>query len=163
MVNIERVYLKMIEYFKDDVKRINHAIKVFSFARFMGRMEGLNLTKQTILEIASILHDIGIKVCEEKYNSTAGHYQEIEGPIVAKDILADMEIDEKILERVLFLIGSHHSYHKVDDIDFQILIEADFIVNIFEDGLEKDAISSIKEKYFRTKTGIKLIESMYRV
>jgi len=153
----------MIEYFKDDVKRINHATKVFSFARLIGKMEGLDPKKQTVLEIASILHDIGIKVCEQKYSSTAGHLQEKEGPTVAREILEQFDIDEVMLNRDLFLIGNHHSYQNIDDLDFQILVEADFIVNLYEDSSSKDAIFAAKKKYFRTKTGKNLIETMFGV
>lgn len=163
MVDVEKILLKMIEYFKDDVKRINHATKVFSFARLIGKMEKLSQQKQTVLEIASILHDIGIKVCEKKYSSTAGHLQEKEGPIVAREILDQFDIDQGILNRVLFLIGNHHSYQNIDDLDFQILVEADFIVNLYEDGSSKEAIFAAKEKYFKTKTGKHLIKTMFDV
>lgn len=162
-MDIEKVLFEMIRYFKTDMRRINHAIKVFLFARLIGKMEGLDDSKQQVLEIAAVLHDIGIKVCEQKYNSVAGHLQEIEGPKVAEDILRNFDIDQKTLERVLFLIGNHHSYQKIDDIDFQILVESDFIVNIHEDGLSKDAVKTIKEKYFKTKTSVALLETMFEV
>jgi len=163
LLDIEKILFEMIKYFKADVRRINHAIKVLSFARLIGKMEGLDDSKQQILEIAAVLHDIGIKVCEQKYGSTAGHFQEIEGPEVAKGILDGFDIDQKTLERVLFLIGNHHSYHKIDDIDFQILIEADFIVNIYEDEMSKEAIKQVKEKYFKTKTATALLGTMFEV
>jgi hypothetical protein len=41
------------------------------------------------------------------------------------------------------------------------LVEADFLVNIFEDELEKHSIKNIKEKIFKTKSGIKLLEKLY--
>lgn len=158
---IEDIYYELINYFGKDIKRINHATKVWSFAKLIGKREGLDEKTQLILEIASILHDIGIKVCEEKYGSTAGNLQEIEGPKVAIKILEKYPLEERVIERVLFLIGNHHSYDKIDDIDFQILVEADFLVNIFEDGMEKEAISRIKERYFKTNTGRALISIMY--
>ena len=113
------------------------------------------------LELAAILHDIGIKNAERKYNSSAGKYQEIEGPAVAEELLNEFNIKKDILERIKFLIGNHHSYNKIDKIDFQILIESDFLVNIDEDNMKIENIKVIKNKYFRTNMGIKLIESMY--
>ncbi|BCS80208.1 HD domain-containing protein [Anaerocellum diazotrophicum] len=163
MDSIDLIALEMIKYFKNDVRRINHALKVFSFARLIGKAEGLDGKKQYILEAAALLHDIGIKVCEQKYNQVAGHLQEIEGPGVAKEILLPMNIEKDILERILFLIGNHHSYSKIDDIDFQILVEADFIVNIYEDAMECETIKSIKNKYFKTKMGLFLLEKMFEV
>jgi len=35
---------------------------------------------------ASILHDVGIKAAEEKHGSSAGHFQELEGPEIARKI-----------------------------------------------------------------------------
>lgn len=61
------------------------------------------------------------------------------------------------------MIGNHHSYNKIDGTDFQILVEADFIVNIEEDALDIEAIRSIKEKYFKTATGRKILESLYGI
>lgn len=161
--SIDLIAVEMIKYFKNDVRRINHALKVYSFARLIGKAEGLDSKKQYVLEAAALLHDIGIKVCEQKYGSTAGHLQEIEGPEVAKEILLPMNIEKDTLERILFLIGNHHSYSKIDDIDFQILVEADFLVNIYEDSVEIETIKSIKHKYFKTTMGLFLIEKMFEV
>jgi hypothetical protein len=160
---MDDICLKMVEYFKNDAKRICHAIKVWSFARIIGREEGLGFKEQEIVEISAILHDIGIKVCEEKYNSTAGRYQELEGPRAALKILKGFNIEKETLDRVLYLIGNHHSYHKVNGVDFQILIEADFIVNIHEDSIPPKSVEEIKRNHFKTKTGIHLLETIYGV
>lgn len=158
---IEDIYYDLVNYFGKDVKRINHATKVWVFARIIGKREALNEETQLILEISAILHDIGIKVCEERYGSTAGNLQELEGPKEAIKILEKYPLDNRILERVLFLIGNHHSYEKIDNIDFQILVEADFLVNIFEDNIDKSTVEYIKEKYFKTETGKYLMNIMY--
>jgi hypothetical protein len=59
------------------------------------------------------------------------------------------------------MIGNHHSYKNIDGLDFQILVEADFLVNIYEDNLDKGAIESIRKKIFKTATGLKILNSMY--
>lgn len=48
-------------------------------------------------------------------------------------------------------------------LDWQILLEADFLVNAFEDSLSKESIKSFRDKVFKTKTGIKMLEEMYGV
>ncbi len=151
----------MIKYFGTDTRRINHALKVYGFATCIADREGLTDNELLIVDIAAIIHDIGIKEAEKKYNSSNGHYQEIEGPAVALELLADLDIDEKTLDRICFLIGNHHSYHKIDGIDFQILVEADFLVNIFEDEIPNHSIANIRKNYFKTEAGISMIESMY--
>lgn len=159
---IEKIIEEMIGYFGRDVRRINHALKVYSFANCIGKLEKLDEDKQNILEIAAVLHDIGIKISEEKYNSSSGKYQELEGPGIAKKLLEKFHINDYKLNRILYIIGNHHSYSKIDDIDFQILVEADFLVNIFEDSLDKKSIETIKSKYFKTSTGTKYISTIYQ-
>ncbi|MEL7647553.1 MAG: HD domain-containing protein [Sedimentibacter sp.] len=151
----------MIEYFGTDVRRINHALKVYGYAKSMGELEKLPREEQEILEISAILHDIGIKEAERKYSSAAGMYQEIEGPPVAREILSKYTISDESKDRVCHLIGNHHSYSKIDGADFQILVEADFLVNIFEDDIQREQVEIIEQKYFKTKSGRKFIESMY--
>ena len=152
---------KMINYFENDPKRINHALKVYGFSKAIASGESINESQTEILFVAAILHDIGIKVSEIKYDSSAGHYQELEGPAVARELLEDLDLDNNFLDRVCFLIGHHHTYSAIDGIDFQILVEADFLVNIFEDNLGVPEINSIFSKVFKTSSGKKIISSMY--
>lgn len=162
MNNNESIVInEMISYYANDPRRINHFLKVYSFSKSIGELENLDEETQYILEISAIMHDIGIKISEEKYNSSAGNYQEIEGPPVARKMLEKLGFDEKIIERVCFLIGHHHTYSKIDSIDYQILVEADFLVNIYEDEIKQDSIISIKDKYFKTKSGTNFLEKLY--
>jgi HD superfamily phosphodiesterase len=155
------VMKKMIDYFQNDVKRINHALKVFDFAQIISEDENIDKKTREVIIYASILHDIGIKEAGKKYNSSIGKFQEIEGPPIAREILSDLKIDEKIIERVCVIIGNHHSYSKVEGIDFQIVVEADYLVNIFEDDLNQKAIENINANIFKTQYGRKLIKTMY--
>lgn len=152
---------KMIQYFGNDSKRINHSLKVLGFAKAIAAGENYCGKPLKTLEIAAILHDIGIHEAERIHNSNAGKFQELEGPRIAKSILEDLIIDEKVIERVCYLVGHHHSYSMIGGLDFQILVEADFLVNISEDNLSVSAIRTIREKYFKTKTGIDIITKLY--
>jgi HD superfamily phosphodiesterase len=152
---------RMIEYFGNDVRRINHALKVYGFASLIARKEGLQNSDLEITDLASILHDIGIPVSEQKYGSCTGKYQEIEGPPIAREILESLGASANLIDRVCFLIGNHHTYTKIDGIDFQILVEADFLVNFFEDEMGTDAVQSVLEKYFKTTTGKSILRRMY--
>lgn len=149
----------MIGYYKGDVRRINHFVKVHGFAIQIGKMEDLTPEKMEILEVAALVHDIGIKVSEEKYQSSAGNYQELEGPILAQEFLEIIGYHDDVVERVCHLVGNHHSYDKIDDDVFQILVEADFLVNIHEDHIED--VKSVKEKIFKTQTGINYLQTLF--
>ncbi len=155
------VITKMIETFANDLTRINHALKVFGFASSIAESEGLDHEAMEIVRISAILHDIGIKECERKYSTSSWACQEKEGPPFAGKILAELGIKEELIERVKFIIGNHHTYENIDGIDFQIIVEADFAVNAFEKGLSKDAIGEFVQKYFKTDTGKKIMQSMY--
>jgi len=160
-MNMNEILRLMIDYNGKDVRRINHALKVYSFAQYIADREGCDADIAGIIGCAAILHDIGIHNAEKKFNSTAGNYQEAEGMIVASALLETVSIDADAKNRVLYLIGHHHSYHKIDGIDFRILVEADFLVNIFEDGMDGNAIPDVRERIFRTSAGKELLDSLY--
>jgi uncharacterized protein len=156
-----RVMEQMICYFSHDVRRINHALKVHAFAAYIGSREAVDSRLHTVISYTSLLHDIGIHEAERKYNSTAGNYQQIEGPPIARKILSDLGVAPDIIDRVCFITANHHTYSRVDGIDFQILVEADFLVNIFEDEMKPEAIESVSAKIFRTAAGKDLLRTMY--
>lgn len=153
----------MAEYYRQDVKRINHFLKVCGFAKAIGEQEGLDERTQEIVEVTALVHDIGIKISEQKYNSSSGYYQQIEGPEEAEKLLKPFGYDNDFIERVKFLIAHHHKYNCIDNIDYQILIEADFIVNAFEDNIEMDTIKDINDKIFKTASGKKFLEDLYMI
>ena len=161
MKNTGKVIEAMIEYFGTDLRRINHFLKVFSFAKTIGEGESLDADNQNLLEVSAIVHDIGIKQSELKYNSSAGKYQELEGPAEAEKLLSKLGYDSNFIGKVCYLVGHHHTYNHIDSKPYRILVEADFLVNLFEDGASINAVKSAEEKIFRTPTGIKLLKKMY--
>ena len=155
---LDDLFMDMIAYYDGDPKRIQHFLKVHAYAKLIGEQEGLDKEILDILEVAALTHDIGIKIKREKYNSSAGKYQEVEGPAVAQQMLEDLQYDKAKTDRVCYLIGHHHTYDQIDGIDYQILVEADFLVNLAEEQSSRETIESVKSKIFKTKTGIWLIK-----
>lgn len=160
---IEELKVAMTEYFKGDKKRINHYIKVHSYAKCIGELEGLSKEELFTLEVASIVHDIGIKNSELKYHSTAGKYQEVEGVPEAKKLLETLGFEKSVIDRVCYLVGHHHTYDNIQGLDYQILVEADFLVNLFEDNNSIESVKNVKSRIFKTKTGILLLENIFDV
>lgn len=163
MISTNSILIKMINYYQGDPKRIQHFLKVHSFAKFIAEQENLTPDKLYILEIASLMHDIGIKIAEQKYNSSNGKYQELEGPAPAREILEKLRVDDNVIDRVCFLIAHHHTYNNIDNIDYQILVEADFLVNLYEDNCPKQAVENALNRIFKTKTGINLCKTIFDV
>lgn len=157
----EKLIAEMIAYYAGDPKRIQHFMKVHNFSRTIGLLEDISPKQLYILETAAIVHDIGIKVSEEKYGNCMGKYQELEGPPIAKDMLIRLEYEPEVIDRVCFLVGHHHTYSGIDGIDYQILVEADFLVNLYEDHSSKEAVQNACEKIFKTKSGTSILRNMF--
>lgn len=158
---LHELMLKMIKFDAGDPRRIQHFVKVASFARTIGLGEGLDAETQLTLEAAAIVHDIGIRPSEEKYGDSSGKHQEELGPEPARRMLAEVGFGAERCERVSYLVGHHHTYTDIDGIDYQVLVEADFLVNLFENGSSVEAVRSAGEKIFRTATGKQIFETMF--
>ncbi len=151
---------EMICYFRTDTFLINNTLKVYGFTCSIAEEESVSEEREIIVRLAALLHDIGVPEAVRKHQSAAGNYRELEGPSVAKQILGQ-RYPKDTIERVLYLVGNHHSYSKIDGMDFQILVEADFLVNLDEAKSTWDEAQRVGEKYFKTHTGGNLLRWMY--
>ncbi|MCE5344585.1 MAG: HD domain-containing protein [Eubacteriales bacterium] len=158
---IAHVQRAMIAYFAGDVRRINHFIKVYGFAKAIGKLEGLDAGTQQVLEIAALTHDIGIKNSERLYGSASGAHQQVEGPPEAEKLLFALNVDEAVIAQVCWLIAHHHTYQDIRGLDYRILVEADFLVNIDEDSLAWPAVQTIEREIFATDTGKKFLHALF--
>lgn len=161
MIDIAKLTELAVDYDAGDPRRVQHFMKVYAFCRIIGQSEGLDAQTQNTLEAAAILHDIGIHESERKHGSSAGKWQEIEGPSVAALLLKQVGATPAACERILWLIAHHHTYTASEDRDFRILLEADFLVNAYEDALPPDACQTADGKVFRTRTGHMLLQKLY--
>lgn len=153
--------MEMIQYYQKDPRRIQHFLKVHSLARLIGQQEKLDSEIQFILEVAALVHDIGIKQAEKKYGKCGGKLQEQEGPGEAFKMLKRLGLENAIIERVCYLVGHHHTYNNISGEDYQILVEADFLVNFYEDQTNPAAIKAVYDKIFVTETGKRLCRILY--
>lgn len=164
MTKIDELALAMIDYNNGDPKRIQHTTKVHAYASLIGKCEGLDDEMLFILESAALVHDIGIRESERKYGYQNGKLQEQEGPAVARDLLMRIGgYSERQIERICWLIAHHHTYHVCEEIDYQILIEADFLVNLYEDNESMNAMRAVHKNIFRTESGTRMLETMFGI
>jgi HD superfamily phosphodiesterase len=112
---------------------------------------------------AAYLHDIGIHEAERKHGSNSGHYQEMEEPTIAEEILERLNVQKEMVEEICDIISHHHSPRGEETLNFQILYEADWLVNIEEEGISKGQkeVEELIGKIFRTVTGKQLAEKLY--
>ena len=148
---------QMIAFDHGSTHDVEHFLKVYAYARTIGKLTGLDEETQRILEIASIVHDIACPLCREKYGRADGRLQEQESEPILRDFLAGYNLPEKVLERVIFLVCHHHTITGVDGLDWRILLEADFLVNAQENGMTAQQMDSAREAFFRTEAGCEML------
>jgi HD superfamily phosphodiesterase len=135
----------METYFRGDTKRINHAHKVTGYAEELLKPEGGDYS---IVIGASVLHDIGILQAEKKYGSTAGRYQEKEGPPIARRILTRLGFERNQIDEICEIIAHHHSPGKInlrDEYDIQ----------------DREKLGNIIARVFLTRSGKALARETY--
>ncbi len=160
----EKAIQCMEEYFGENKMYIEHTHKVLAVAEQILDAEGIDDTfVSDVVVLSTIFHDIGIPEAVKKYNSPEAQYQEKEGGPIARELLAGLKVRPDILERACYIVRHHHTIEKVDGIDFQILWEADFVVNIDEKNItvEKGGEQKAIDENFITATGTKLISGMF--
>jgi len=112
---------------------------------------------------AAVLHDIGIHEAERKYGRTSGKYQEIEGPPIARNILAKLSFDANQIEEICEIIAHHHSPGEITTKNFKILNDADWLVNLGDEFDIQDSrrLSRIIEKVLLTQSGKVMARRIY--
>ncbi len=159
---LAQIINEMIVFDSGDLKRINHFMKVYAYASAIAALEDVPERTRQIIEVTAVLHDIGIKVCEKKYGRCGGDLQEKEGPPLARNLLNRLGMyDIDFVDRVCYLIGRHHTYSAISGIDFQILVEADLLVNMEEDQVNLSEVRHIEKSLFQTEAGIAFLQNMF--
>lgn len=167
-MNKDKLLKAMEDYFGKDTRRIEHAKKVTYYAEEISKSEKGD---HDVVIAAAIFHDIGIHAAEKKYGSTAGHHQEKEGPPIARHLFEQVKnksggdgIDSNKTDEVCAIIGNHHSPGKINSLNFKIVYDADWLVNLkdeYDCHNGKKKISRIIEKVFLTKTGKEIAKKIY--
>ena len=159
-MTISQIMEKMIAFSDGNIHDINHLLRVWAYAKTIGELESLDPQTQYILEIAAITHDIACPLCREKYGNAGGKLQEKEGPSLVRDFLSDTGLTNDQISRVAYLVGHHHTYSSVDDLDYQILLEADYIVNASDNHYSAKNIRNFMETVVKTAGGQRILRSV---
>lgn len=163
MMKIAEILKKMIDFSNGNIHDIDHFIRVWTYARTIAEMEGLDAETQAVLEVAAITHDIACPLCREKYGDTNGKHQEAEGVPMVRDFLRGTGLTETQIHRVAFLVGHHHTFTDVCGRDYQILLEADYIANASENGYECRNVENFINRIMWTESGKALAKAVFCV
>ena len=159
---VSKLISLMMRYF-NDVSYSEHAMKVYAYSQSIGMGESLPDSDMHVLCAAAILHDIGIPQAIKIHGSAKGEYQEKEGALLVPGMLSEAGI-HGITERVSWLVGNHHTHALAEgDLLLQILMEADYLVNLAEGNSTKEKIRDVGESFFKTCTGKEYIEALFGV
>ena len=162
-MTVSQIMSGMIAFSAGNIHDIDHFIRVWTYAKTIGELEGLDSATQYILAVAAITHDIACPLCRKKYGNTNGKYQEAEGVPMVEAFLRDTGMSAHQMERIKYLVGHHHTVSGIDGIDYQILIEADCIANASENGYEGKDIENFLNRVVKTGAGKQLIKSVFRL
>ena len=156
----DKLIKELEEYFGPDLKRINHAKQVMDYADELLRLEGGDWH---IVIPASILHDVGIKAAEEKHGSSAGHFQELEGPEIARKIFLKLGFKINDINEICEIIGHHHSPGKINTGNFKIIYDSDWLVNLKDetDLNDKEKVKEIINKVFFSQSAKEIARKKY--
>ncbi len=159
-MTIAQIMEKMIAYSRGNIHDIDHLIRVWTYAKTIGELEGVDPETQFILEIAAITHDIACPLCREKYGCTDGKLQEKEGVPLVRAFLSGTGLTEEQISRAAFLAGHHHTLKGIDGADWQILVEADYIANATENGYSRQNRENFMRTVMKTESGKRLLKAI---
>lgn len=160
-MEIANLTKRMVQYYGKNPTDTHHFMGVYAFAVIIAKGEKVDKETMDIIETAAVIHDIACPLCREKYGDVNGKHQEIESPALVREFLKDFGCSQDFIDRIAFLIGHHHTPDGIDGIDYQILIEADYLVNAYEMNFNKKSITAMYDKFFRTSTGRAILKEMY--
>ena len=141
--------MKMIAHDHGSPKRIQHFLKVQSFAEAIAKGEGIDEHTLFILQTLGLIHDIGIRVALEQYGKCNGQLQEDTGPAPARAMLEELGYAEEDIQRICLIIENHHTY--------TAQIEGDD----FQKDISDDARRAMLKNVFKTETGKRIYRMMF--
>jgi hypothetical protein len=156
----EQLIAVMEAYFGDDAPRIEHAKKVTEYAERIMAAEGGDAG---VIIAAGVLHDIGIHAAEWQHGSIAGQFQELEGPPIARELLTELGYPPDTIDEVCEIIAHHHSPGVITTVNFKVLYDADWLVNLADeyDIRDREKLATIIDRVFLTGTGKELARARY--
>lgn len=156
--NESTLLFRALCYEQGHERRTQHILKVYALAKLLGEAEGLDDEQRQLLQAAAILHDIPIRFCKEHYSGDACQQnQQREAPRLVRSFLEQAGYCPGSVAPVLELVLRHHDYTSPRSKLLQLLIEADLIVNCYEnrpDAKQEKMICSL----FETACGKQLLE-----
>ena len=160
-MTIAQIMEKMLAFSEGSIHDIDHLLRVWSYSKTIGELEELDSETLYVLEAAAIVHDIACPLCREKYGSTNGKYQEMEGEPMVRAFFAGSDLSAAQIDRIAWLVAHHHTFDDIEGLDYQILVEADYIANASENGYDRKKIENFMTRFMKTDSAIRLAKAVF--
>ncbi len=153
----------MKQFFGGAQDMIDHSLQVLAYAEQIMDGEEVPQSVRTVVTVSAVFHDIGIPAAIHKHGSAAGPYQEKEGERIVRELLTQMGEPGELVDRTGYIVGHHHTKDKIDGLDFQIIWEADMLVNLKGQDVASDPqrLEKVILANFKTHTGLQVAKRVY--
>lgn len=145
--DVNRVALRMKQYHRGDMDKVQHFVRVYTLAKTIGELEHLTEEEQFDLELAAVVHNVE---------------GEQRVPTV-RDILLECGISEAVAMHVCHIVENEENYEHIATLDHQILIEAKTIVEFKENGTAEKDMVRIAEDRFITNSGKLFLKRAFNI
>jgi len=132
---LEEIWARTREHFaqRPDVDMAAHAQAVISWIRRL--IANGEPGDESMAVAAAILHDVGIPQAIRKYQQKGSPWHEVEGAVIARDILTEMGLSPATIEAISGIVGIHHQRPMHPTPEFRLVHDADILVNAEEAGV----------------------------
>ena len=164
---------KMLTCFKGEPGRIQHFLKVYEYAGMIGRREGLDQDSMDVVCTAAILWDLTgeagsaadrpermTAVLAKTAHGGEGDRKK-EAAAAAEAMLRELDYEDLVIDRVLFLITGDRQDQAGDDPDRQVLLEARRLVELYENQCPEEMLEQARQNVIRTESGRLLLDLLY--
>ena len=80
---------------------------------------------------------------------------------MVRAFLSGTGLSSSQIDRVSYLVGHHHTLTSISGMDYQILVEADYIANASENHYGKGNIENFVQRIVKTQAGKRMISQVF--
>ena len=82
---------------------------------------------------------------------------------MVRTFLADTDMCAEQIDRIAWLVAHHHTFSDIYGLDYQILVEADYIANASENGYSRENVRNFMAKIMKTESGKRILTAVMGV
>ena len=80
---------------------------------------------------------------------------------MVRAFFAGSDLSAEQIDRIAWLVAHHHTFNDIEGIDYQILVEADYIANASENGYDRKNIENFMARIMKTDSAVRLTKAVF--